>query len=113
MRTKPVRRFTSAAALALFAALVTGCGSSGSNATPVSGGSTRTTVQSHVAGVHSSNTTVPPSVPTDNGPRKPDRAALATVEQELNDAGSSISATQSAVSGSDVNTARQQEGNAP
>jgi hypothetical protein len=44
---------------------------------------------------------------------KPSSAALAALQQQLNAAGSALDASGSAVSGSDVNAAKAQEGSAP
>jgi len=113
MRTKRVGGLTGVVVFAVVAALATGCGSSGSKATPASGGSTPTTVPSVAAGGGISARTTVPSDARKGASSKPTSEELAALGQQLKDVGSSISAADSAVTGSDVNTAKAQEGSAP
>jgi len=109
-RVRPLARV---AALAVVAVLGTGCGTSENKATPITGGSTPTTVPSVVPSTgRPTRTSVPPTAGS-GASNRPSSGELAALQQQLNDAGSSISAADSAVVSSDVNTAKAQEGSAP
>jgi hypothetical protein len=111
-------------------ALVAGCGGSTTKATPLgsSGGAVTTTTVGSTS-VPSSGSTVPAhaanakpsSTPTTRAASsakggtgtQPTTLQLAAVNDDLNQAGSALSGSQSAITASNVNTAKGQEGSAP
>ncbi len=109
------------AALALgVAALVAGCGGTSTKATPVApAGSVATTASTVRPDTGASTPTstrsgsAPGAVTTVAPAPHPSAAQLATVSAELSGAGTSLTDSQSAITASNVNAAKSQEGSAP
>ena len=92
--------------------LLAGCGgSSGSRATPPTPSSASSTAPSPTTRLGPAATLVPATQSTVAG--NGSSAALGAVAQQLQAAGSDISASTSAIAGSDVDVAKAQEGSAP
>jgi hypothetical protein len=94
------------------AALVAGCGSSGSSkASPIPGsGSSATTV---VTGSPGTATHASPTTQAGAKHVEPSSADLAALDHDLQSARSDLDATSSAINNADVDTAKTQEGSAP
>jgi hypothetical protein len=105
------------------AALAMGCGGSSTKATPSEAPTTVRTPTTRTPPTSGSHAKVAPTT-TGSGATgstatpgatsaKPTAAQLAPLQQELEQAGSSLTASGSAIAGADVNQAKGQEGSAP
>jgi hypothetical protein len=94
------------------AALATGCGGSSTKATPSEAPTTIRTPTTLTPPTTGSDAKVTPTT-TGSTSAKPTSAELAPLQQELDQAGSALTASGSAIAGADVNQAKGQEGSAP
>jgi len=90
------------------AALATGCGGSSSKATPIEAPTTVRTPKTLAPSTSDSKGKAGPTTTA-----KPTAAALAGLQQQLDQAGSALTSGDSAIAAADVNQAKGQEGSAP
>ncbi len=95
-------------------ALAAGCGGGSSTRTTPLETSTSVTTPTTTVGSSAGSSAAPKTTAAGSVPAvKPTPAQLSAVDQDLTQAGSSLSASDAAINSSDVNQAKAQEGSAP